>query len=109
MIPVWRGKVVHAGEIGLHKTAYLTLDKLAADPELSGRLPPDLAWRCHALPLAEDDGRVTVAMADPGGAEPREVVVAATPAPDSLDAKKWRMDSRHRVTFVWTLGHISPV
>ena len=56
---------------------YLTLDELTADPKLARRLPPDLAWRCHALPLAEDNGRVTVAMADPEDAEAREAVVAA--------------------------------
>jgi nucleotide-binding universal stress UspA family protein len=65
------------GGIGLHKIAYLTLDELTADPKLARRLPPDLAWRCHALPLAEDNGRVTVAMADPEDTEAREAVVAA--------------------------------
>ena len=53
------------GGTSQRKTAYLTLDELTADRELARRLPPDLAWRYHALPLAEDNGRVTVAMADP--------------------------------------------
>ena len=65
------------GGIGPHKSAYLTLDNLTADPALARRLPPDLAWRCHALPLAEDNGRITVVMADPDDAEAREAVVAA--------------------------------
>lgn len=65
------------GTISLHKTAYLTLDELTADPNLARRLPPDLAWRYHALPLAEDNGRITVAMADPENTEAREAVVAA--------------------------------
>lgn len=71
------GEVVHVGVSGLHTTAYLTLDDLTADPALVRRLPPDLAWRCHALPLAEDNGRVTVVMADPDDIEAREAVVAA--------------------------------
>jgi nucleotide-binding universal stress UspA family protein len=41
------------------------LDKLVADPRLARRFPLDLARRFHALPVAEQDGRVTVAMANP--------------------------------------------
>lgn len=63
--------------VGPQKTAYLTLDELTADPKLARRLPPDLAWRCHALPLAEANGRVTVAMANPDDPEARQAVVAA--------------------------------
>jgi hypothetical protein len=63
------------GGNGSPRTAYLSLDRLTADPKLAGRLPPDLAWRYHALPLAEDNGRVTVAMADPDDVEAREAVV----------------------------------
>ena len=56
---------------------YLKLDSLAADPQLARLLPPEVAWRYHALPLAEDHGRVTVAMADPGDTVAREAVVTA--------------------------------
>ena len=49
--------------IGSQRTAYLNLDELTTDPKLARRLPEDLAWRCHALLLAEDSGRMTVAMA----------------------------------------------
>lgn len=55
---------------------YLKLDSLVADPKLARCLPPDLAWRYHALPLVEDDGRVTVVMADPNDVEAREAVVS---------------------------------
>jgi hypothetical protein len=48
-----------------HSTAYLTLDQLDADPMLAQRLPAELARRYHALPVAEDNGRITVVMADP--------------------------------------------
>ncbi len=55
----------------------LKLDSLAVDPRLARRLPADLAWRCHALLLAEDNGRITVAMADPEDAVARQAVVTA--------------------------------
>jgi nucleotide-binding universal stress UspA family protein len=58
------------------RSAYLTLDELAADPALVRRLSADLAWRYHALPLAEDQGCITVAMADPGDAEARKAVMS---------------------------------
>jgi hypothetical protein len=64
-------------ENDLNRTTYLALDQLAANPRLAKRLPPDLARRCHALPLAEDKGRVTVAMADPADAKARDAVVTA--------------------------------
>ncbi len=65
------------GGTSQRKTAYLTLEELTADRELARRLPLDLAWSCHALPLAEDNGRVTVVMADPDDDRAREAVVAA--------------------------------
>ena len=61
----------------MQNTRALKLDSLAVDPRLARRLPADLAWRCHALPLAEDRGRVTVAMADPDDAAARQAVVTA--------------------------------
>lgn len=61
----------------MQDTKALKLDSLAVDPRLARRLPADLAWRCHALPLAEDRGRVTVAMADPDDAAARQAVVNA--------------------------------
>jgi nucleotide-binding universal stress UspA family protein len=69
--------VVDVGRNGPPSTEYLTLDELAADPQLARRLPPDLAWRYHALPLAEDNGRITVALADPDDPEARQAVFAA--------------------------------
>lgn len=77
MIQASAGEVVPVGGVVPQKCAYLTLDELTADPALARRLPSDLAWRCHALPLAEDNGRITVAMADPDDAEAREAIVAA--------------------------------
>lgn len=65
------------GGVVSQRSAYLTLDKLTVDPMLARLLPSDLAWRCRALPLAEDNGRITVAMADPDDAAAREAIVAA--------------------------------
>jgi nucleotide-binding universal stress UspA family protein len=59
---------------GLPKTPYLALDELATDPTLARRLPVAMARRFHALPLAEERGRVTVAMANPGDAAARETI-----------------------------------
>jgi hypothetical protein len=85
---------------------YLTLDNLTADPKLARCLPLDLAWRYHALPLAEDNGRITVVMADPEDAEAREAVIAAL-GPSSCVVKGsalaidawltdiWRDEARH--------------
>jgi nucleotide-binding universal stress UspA family protein len=58
-------------------TTYLAVDQLAENPRLARRLRPELARRFHALPLAEDRGRVTVAMADPTDVEARDAVLTA--------------------------------
>jgi nucleotide-binding universal stress UspA family protein len=87
----------------LSKTQYLALDNLTTDRRLARRLPADLARRCHALPLAEDNGRVTVAMADPNDVAARDAVISAlgpascliqaNPAAiDALLAQVWNSD-----------------
>jgi hypothetical protein len=58
-------------------TQHLTLDSLAIIPRLVRRLPPALAFRFHALPLAEGNGYITVATADPDDAVARTAVAAA--------------------------------
>lgn len=57
-------------------TQHLELDNLQANPRLAKLLPPDLACRCRALPVAEDGERITVAMADPDDKEAREAIFA---------------------------------
>ena len=57
--------------------AYLSLDQLTPNPKLARRLPAELAWRFHALPLAEDHGIITVAMAHPDDDAAREAILAA--------------------------------
>jgi nucleotide-binding universal stress UspA family protein len=65
-------------------TQHLTLDTLVVNPKLARRLPPVLARRYHALPVAEDRGRLTVVMADPEDATARQAILAALGAPPCL-------------------------
>ncbi len=96
------------GGTGPHRIAYLALDQLAANRKLARRLPSDVAWRFHALPVAEENGRITVAMANPDDAGAREAVfgalgpascvVKADPvAIDSLLAEIWADEVRCRL------------
>jgi nucleotide-binding universal stress UspA family protein len=91
---------LYVGKVGPRETAYLTVDELTEDPELARCLPPDLAWRFHALPLAEDNGRITVAMADPDDAEAREAVVAAL-GPRSCVVKGSALTIDARLAEIW--------
>lgn len=61
----------------LEQSGHLALQGLALEPGLVRRLPAELARRFHALPLAEDRGRITVAMADPSDPAAREAITAA--------------------------------
>jgi nucleotide-binding universal stress UspA family protein len=56
--------------------AVLSLDNLVANPRLARRFPAEFARRFHAVPVAEQDGQVTVAMADPDDQEARAAVLA---------------------------------
>ena len=58
-------------------TAYLTLDQLDTNPMLAQRLPAELARRYHALPVAEDNGHITVVMADPEDVAACEAIASA--------------------------------
>lgn len=62
----------HSGE-----TAFLAIEKIVADPAVARRLPVDVALRFHALPLAEDEGQITVAMADPDNTTAQEAIASA--------------------------------
>lgn len=48
-----------------HRHKYLQLDHLAVDINLARLLPAPLALRFRALPVARDEKRITVAMAEP--------------------------------------------
>jgi hypothetical protein len=55
---------------------YLEFDKLETIPRVAGLLPCELASRYHALPVAGDGERITVAMANPDDKEGREAIFA---------------------------------
>ena len=93
-------EVGRVAEVDLQKTVYLALDHLTWDPKLVRRLPPEVAWRCHALPLAEDNGRVTVAMADPDDVQAREAVVTVL-GPQSCVVKGDPTTIDARLAEVW--------
>lgn len=65
---------------------HLFLGCLDVNPRLARRLPPAVACRYHALPVAEDSGHITVVMADPNDALAREAVLAALGAPSCVVA-----------------------
>ena len=54
---------------------YLQVEHPHADPRLASLLPSDIAIRCHALPIAADGKRITVAMAHPDDPAARQAVV----------------------------------
>ena len=58
-------------------TVFLSLDTLTPNRDVALSLPEDVARHYHALPIARDNGRVTVVMANPGDQTAREAVVAA--------------------------------
>jgi nucleotide-binding universal stress UspA family protein len=87
MVETLRTEVYPVSNAGHSSGAFLTLTDLTSDRTLLGRLPPDLAQRYHALPVAEDDGRITVAMADPTDRAAREAIIAAlAPAVGDVDS-----------------------
>ncbi len=61
----------------LEERQHLALKGLSLEPRLARCLPAELAWRFHALPMAEDRGRITVAMANPNDPAAREAIKAA--------------------------------
>jgi nucleotide-binding universal stress UspA family protein len=65
---------------------HLILGRLDVNPRLARRLPPAVACRYHALPVAEDGGHITIAMADPDDTLAREAVLEALGAPSCVVA-----------------------
>jgi nucleotide-binding universal stress UspA family protein len=59
------------------RPAFLSLKDLTPDRAAARLLPLNVAKRCRALPVAQDSGCITVAMADPSDRAAREVVTAA--------------------------------
>jgi nucleotide-binding universal stress UspA family protein len=96
-----------SGENLMSRSAqHLALDGLVVNPRLARRLPPAVAFRYHALLLAEDKRRITVAMANPSDEAALDAVTAAlgtkpyivqseTTAIDSLLAEIWPEATHH--------------
>ncbi|HSN73592.1 MAG TPA: universal stress protein [Anaerolineae bacterium] len=59
------------------RPAFLSLRDLTPDRAAARLLPLNVARTCRALPIAEDSGCITVAMADPADRAAREVVTAS--------------------------------
>jgi nucleotide-binding universal stress UspA family protein len=59
---------------------HLTLDQITVNPDLARQLPWSLAFKYHAIPIARDNGHVTVVMADPDDNEGRAALAAALEA-----------------------------
>lgn len=53
----------------------LHLERPHPDPRLASLLPSDIARRCHAVPIATDGKRITVAMVHPDDRDARQAVV----------------------------------
>jgi len=89
---------------------YLELNRLEPNLQLARLLPPDLALRYHALPVAKDGERITVAMADPNDVKAREAVLttlgkstcivqADVNAIDGLLEDLWHENINHTLNF----------
>ncbi len=92
---------------------HLALDSLVIVPKLARRLPATVAFRYHALPLAEDNGCITVAMADPDDTVARGAVAAALDSKlylvradpiiiDGLLAETWPEERHHHLRLLVT-------
>lgn len=79
---------------------YLELDCIYIDNSVMKMLPPEIAYRYHALPVATDGKKVTVAMAAPGDQVASRAVKAVIGAPVCLiQADVEEIDNR--LTEVW--------
>jgi nucleotide-binding universal stress UspA family protein len=58
-----------------NQDTYLEINRLETNPKLAGLLPRELAFHYHALPVAEDGERITVAMAEPNDKAAREAIM----------------------------------
>ena len=60
---------------------FLEVKGIKATWKVAARLPYDVACRWHALPIAEEKGRITVAMANPEDVRARDIITSALGAP----------------------------
>ena len=64
--------------------SYLTIDVIDSSPRLASNLPSHLARQYHAIPIASDKKRVTVAMANPEDPVARQAIRSAVISPATL-------------------------
>lgn len=90
---------------------HLTLNDLTVNPRLARRLSPAVAWRYHALPVAEENGEITVAMADPDDVVALDAITTALGTPpcvvggdpmaiDALLAEVWPEELQRSLCFL---------
>ncbi|MBN1218626.1 MAG: universal stress protein [Anaerolineae bacterium] len=60
-----------------YPTQHLTIDDLIVNRKVAQRLPPAVAFRYHALPIAKDNDHITVAMANPCDMIAREAIAVS--------------------------------
>ena len=68
----------------MNNVPYLHLDGIRIDLRIMRLLPPEIAYRYHALPVATDGNLITVAMAHPEDSPDSEAVISAIAAPVCL-------------------------
>jgi hypothetical protein len=86
--PVWRSS--HLAVFGNRHAAFLSLRDLTPDLDAARLLPLAVARRYRALPIAQDSGHITVAMADPADSSAREAVTAALLARSAGRVDDWQ-------------------
>ena len=63
---------------------FLRLDRIKANPQIVKLLPQDIAFRYHALPVASNGSRITVAMGSPDDSAATDAVAAVIGLPICL-------------------------
>lgn len=63
---------------------FLSIDMIDSSPSLAGKLPPKLARKYHAIPIAVDQSGVTIAMADPEDPNAHNAICAAVDLPSTI-------------------------
>lgn len=98
-------------------TSYLEVKGIKANCKVAERLPFDLACQWHALPIAEEHGQITVAMANPEDQQARDIIKSVLGVPvftvqanlDSIDELITEIWTRHAdqglKIRLWKLSH----
>lgn len=82
------------------KIPALQLEHPRPDPRLASLLPPDIARRCHAVPIAAEGKRITVAMEHPDDPASRQAVVDSL-GPDTYVVQANPEEMEHMLNELW--------